>query len=127
MIISQNRIYVGFIFKVTKKRGAPEIGKGSPLFFSARLRYVFFVRLFLKGRTPALPSPLDRTKSVKTIPFRFLVQRYCFYLRYANFLAKKLQKYVVKHKKEGLSTPFPRSNNPMSDYASYALGNVFSL
>lgn len=38
-------------------------------------------------------------------PFRFRVQRYYNYLIYASILAKKLQKYVVKHKKEGAKPP----------------------
>ncbi len=61
IMISQSNTYVGFICNRNRKREEPELVK-APLFFSARSRYVFFVRLFLKGRTPALPSPLYRTK-----------------------------------------------------------------
>ena len=45
------------------KSRKPEIGK-APCFSSHHRGYVFLLRLFLEGRTPALPSPLYRSKSV---------------------------------------------------------------
>lgn len=81
----------------------PEIGKVTASSF-APLCYVFFVRLFLQSRSPALLLPLTGRSSI-IHPFRFRVQRYYNYLIYASVLVKKLQKYVVKHKKEGAKPP----------------------
>lgn len=77
----------------------------APLFSSAHPRYVFFTGLFLAGRSPALPAPLEPVKFFNT-SFRFLAQKYYIYLTCANFLAKKNAKYVVKHKKRGAKPPF---------------------
>lgn len=85
MMISQSNMYVGFICYRNRKREEPELVK-APLFFAAHSRYVFLLRLFLEGRTPALPSPLYRSKYFL---FQFRVQRYNNYLTYANFSAEK--------------------------------------
>lgn len=45
----------------------PEIGKVTASSF-APLCYVFFVRLFLQSRTPALLFPLHRTKYLRPFP-----------------------------------------------------------
>lgn len=56
----------------------------------------------------SLPSVASSVSpdEVLYILFRFRVQRYNNYLIYASVLQKKLQKYVVKHKKEGVSPLF---------------------
>lgn len=65
----------------------PEIGK-APRFSSAHSRYVFYSGLILESRTPTLLSPRP-PEMFQYVLFRFLVQRYYFYLTCANFLAKK--------------------------------------
>ena len=59
---------VSFPKKVKRERARNRQGS---LSFPAHLRYVFLLRLFLEGRTPALPSPLYRSKLVNTYPSDF--------------------------------------------------------
>lgn len=82
----------------------PKIGERVTASSSAPPRYVFFIRLSLQGRSPALPLPFHRMKCYTSF-FRFRVQRYNNYLTYASVLQKKMQKYVVKHKKRGSKSP----------------------
>lgn len=93
----------------------PKIGERVTASSSAPPRYVFFIRLSLQGRSPALPLPFHRMKCYTSF-FRFRVQRYNNYLTYASVLAEKLQKYVVKHKKEGAKAPSPLRNEHTNDY-----------
>lgn len=82
-------MYVGFMSGIKMKSAKPEIGK-APRFSSAHSRYVFYSGLFLESRTPALLSPRPPLM-VQYVLFRFLAQRYYFYLTCANFLTKKCE------------------------------------
>ena len=90
-------MYVGFILKNEKER-RPEIGKGLRS-FSPRTRGMCFCSGY-SSRVAPLRCPLRLPEQViKHVLFRFRVQKYNNYLTYANFFQKKMQKYVVKHKK----------------------------
>lgn len=68
----------------------------------------------------SLPSVASSVSpdEVLYILFRFRVQRYNNYLTHASVLQKKMQKYVVKHKKRGISPPLFLINLIRFDYAS---------
>ena len=88
---------VSFPYLKNEKAGRPKSVK-APCFSSAHSRYVFLLRLFLEGRTPALPSPLYRSKLVnKSFPISSAKVLQIFDI--CKFFSRKIAKYVVKHKK----------------------------
>lgn len=82
----------------------PEIGEGNCILVCTVVLCVFRPAIPRRSVPTVAPSALP-DEVVIIHPFRFRVQRYYNYLIYASVLAKKLQKYVVKHKKEGAKAP----------------------
>lgn len=110
-------------FPMIKKNSArPEIGEGPALF-----RTTAVVMCFSSGYSsrvaPQRCSFRFTGRSIYVL-FRFLVQRYNNYLIYASVLAKKLQKYVVKHKKEGAKAPSPMRNRTLKRLSIKVRQNV---
>lgn len=81
----------------------PEIGEGNCILLRTVVLCVF--RPAIPPRSVPTVAPSALPDEVFDILFRFRVQKYYNYLTYASVLAKKLQKYVVKHKKEGAEAP----------------------
>lgn len=103
-ISNQSCIYVGFISE-DKKRIAQDPKSEKVLRYSVPPPWLCVFR-------PAIPPESHPCVALSALPdevfyvlFRFLAQRYYNYQTYASVLAKKLQKYVVKHKKEGAKAP----------------------
>lgn len=109
----QSIMYVGFICKETKKRGARN-RKGSPL-LPRDIRGMCFCSDYSSKVAPRRCPLRFIGASYYSKSFRFRVQRYCFFLTYANFWQKKMH-FMVQfrkstNKKEGQSPPFPRMKN----------------
>ena len=112
-MISQSCIYVGFI-----KNGEGEPPKsvsGSPSVCS--LAVCVLLRRIPQG---SLPSVALSASAGECSNYAFPISgaKVLLLSDMTKFLGRKIAKYVVKHKKEGLSTPFPLSNNSTSAYAS---------
>lgn len=77
--------------------------KWSPLLTSAHSRYVFYLRISLAGRSPALPGTFTGGRCYDVFPISgakvLLLSDIC------KFLGKKMRKYVVKHKKKRAKSP----------------------
>ena len=82
------------------------------LFSSARLRYVFYSGLFLMGRTPTLPTPLQ-PENVQNYAFPISGAKVLLFFDTTKFYGHKIAKYVVKHKKRGEKPPLFQTNNPI--------------
>lgn len=78
------------------KRAEPEIGK-APLFSSALLRYVFFIRLSLSGRSPALPVTFRRMKWLN-MSFPISGAKVLLFFDMTKFFGKKMQLYPLFRK-----------------------------
>ena len=97
------------------KSEKPEIGK-APRFSSTRWSYEFYTALFLSGRTPALPDAL-RAVIVNINTFPISGAKVLLLFDICKFFGKKMQKYVVKHKKR----PFLRGPfSPLGGSTDYA-------
>lgn len=84
--------------------------KWSPLLTSAHSRYVFYLRLFLAGRTPALPGTLTGGSFYDVFPISSAKVLHFFDI--CKFYGHKITKYVVKHKKNAPGgTFFHKQNN----------------
>ena len=84
------------------RRDDPEIGLDR-LFSSALLRYVFYSAISLAGRSPTLPAPCPAEKYLTSFPISDA--KVLQLSDMTKFFGEKMQKYVVKHKKEGFFTP----------------------
>ena len=80
----------------------PEIGKALRL-SSAHSRYVFYVRLSLRGRSPALPRPFRRTNVI--LPFPISGAKVLLFFDMTKFFVKKIAHTpyfrIILNKKRG--------------------------
>lgn len=72
--------------------------KWSPLLTSAHSRYVFYLRVSLAGRSPALPGTFTGGSCYDVFPISSAKVLQIFDI--CKFFGKKMRKYVVKHKKK---------------------------
>lgn len=92
------------------KRAEPEIGK-APLFSSARLRYVFFIRLSLSGRSPALPVTFRRMKWLN-MSFPISGAKVLLLFDICKFFGKKMQLHPLFRKTTNKKSDPPQSGSP---------------
>lgn len=105
-IISQNRIYVGFMLSKNVKKRIARNRKGYPLFHPHTCG-MCFSRGYSSRVAPLRCSfCLTPRSGSYHVLIRFRVQRYNIFLTYANFSAEKMQNMLYNIKKEGKKPPF---------------------